>query len=435
MSDSSESDGQPSAFTPRQRRNNRRHARRFAELRDLLERRLQHIRAAETLLTYSPLQEGLGDPDKVALVKAIRVHVRAVPKNEDAFPPSARHLLGAIGVGGVALTAVVFGPETILGLLAFSFALAIPMAVTDWIDGSLRSLYGRGLSQTVQDNIVNAMSYAVAIAGPLLMLAVIPLNDLIDASMWSQYSFGQTVAIGTAVAPVLLMVIPFVCLSVVVVIDNFNTKRRLREVGRVAAVYELLAASSEAEYFGSIRSATPAHRVSRHLRRAAHHIRHDMPYRLELPSATQTIEYRSRCDAVARHVECYAYELFSATEPTITQVRLRLVRDAVALARFHDGEIEGVPTGPFATRRFVHRVLLAIRATIIGALPATALFALDRLQIEIPESIAGVAVIVAIVWSLVTLLMLIDPELPDRVKSTSGLLSLLRGNPPGGDKP
>jgi hypothetical protein len=97
---------------------------------------------------------------------------------------------------------------------------------------------------------------------------------------------------------------------------------------------------------------------------------------------------------------------------------------AVVLLGTYDGLPTVSDTAGRLGRRRLRRVFTTVRSLVIAAVPLGVLLGMRLLALPIPGSIGPTATLVAALWAIVSLLMLIDPAIRERIDVAKNISSL-----------
>lgn len=150
-------------------------------------------------------------------------------------------------------------------------------------------------------------------------------------------------------------------------------------------------------------------------------LRHDIPVRSAEHRRVVAERFSQAADAVREKA------LWVALPKADSQGCLRkFVVDLVAtvlLGAYDDLPVVAERSGRGGRRR-VRSVLTVLRSLVIAAVPMGVLLGLRLVNLRIPDPLGSTATLVAAVWAVVSLLMMIDPAIRERIDVAKNLSSL-----------
>lgn len=208
-------------------------------------------------------------------------------------------------------------------------------------------------------------------------------------------------------------------------------KFRLYRAARYAVLHELILALVSLSG-GSTESSRPDSKrhIITHLERAAIYLQIGIPKSTMLQSPTGRAILQQRCDEAANAIRSLQTDIAFPGSKTHENAKFAVAHAVVSVAQ---DNLEAMPKKNVCTKRGgrLIRIVLAIRTIAISGIPLGVLIIVRYADLNLSSEFENWAIVIAILWAIITVLSLLDPLYATRIKTMSDLISAIRGKDVG----
>lgn len=209
--------------------------------------------------------------------------------------------------------------------------------------------------------------------------------------------------------------------------SQIRIRRMLRFAPRYALMNELILVMTRLNK-GNIRFShvdTKGY-IIYHLERAAICLSYGIPKSADLPSLASRTVLQEKCSGAATAIRACQIAVVLPDPKTYEHIQTTVVQAIIAVAQ---DNLELLPRETPTTdeRKGLSRIVPTGRVIVISVLPLAVLLGIRYAGLKLSSSFNNWAIIVAVLWAIVTLLSSLDPLYASRLKTMGDLISAIRG--------
>jgi hypothetical protein len=314
----------------------------------------------------------------------------------------------------------------LLATLASSLTLAFVLAPNQHVSGAVTvPVFLVGLLMAIAGGLrILSLRSLRAQAVLLFTLACAVASAVIERDQASTLSYVVTATVGVTAAGTLViyaLVAPIVAASSLVAL---RLRRSHRKAAILAPLLDLLTSLEESQTSDRVPNLK---REVELIEQAASACRFYLRHAADTGDRRNDAWMTERADGAAAAMRELKKRLLSPSGKGLEPLCLRVRRDIVAVAHEHWRDLPWLDPAPIATDRRRLLGLTILRNVVIGLTPLATLVALESTgTISLTGGVSGQVNLGVIAWALVTLLLTLDPELPQKLRIMKDALGTFR---------
>lgn len=132
--------------------------------------------------------------------------------------------------------------------------------------------------------------------------------------------------------------------------------------------------------------------------------------------------------ASARVVDSYRLSVLLPKHDTFSLLRGQIAEIVATVLLGNYGSLPKESIVPSPQASWIRRSLRLIRLAVVAALPIAVVFAADAIGFQLPESVSDTLIFASILWAVIVVVTIVDPQLERRMNMTRDALAILRGS-------